>query len=105
MRARTVLPLAFALVLLAQPQSLPPAARPHEDSEDPRLPNGKSQRDEILKADFQKSLDDARELAKLADELKADLEKNDRYVLSLGTLKKTEDIEKLAKKIHDRLKH
>lgn len=69
------------------------------------MPNGKLQRDEILKADFQKSLDDARELSKLADELKADLEKNDRYVLSIATLKKTEEIEKLAKRIHDRLKH
>jgi hypothetical protein len=62
------------------------------------------QRDEILKADFQKSLEDARELSKLADELKADLEKNDRYVLSIPTLKKTEEIEKLAKRIRDRLK-
>ena len=40
-----------------------------------------------------------------ADELKLNLEKNDRYVLSIATLKKTEDIEKLAKRIHDRLKH
>lgn len=69
-----------------------------------RLPNGKMQRDEMLKADFQKSLEDARELSKLADELKADLEKNDRYVLSIPTLKKTEEIEKLAKRIRDRLK-
>ncbi len=70
-----------------------------------RLPNGKMQRDEILKADFQKSLEDARELSKLADELKTDLEKNDRYVLSIASLKKTEEIEKLAKRIRDRLKH
>ena len=79
-----------------------PATDPNEDV---RLPNGKLQRDEIVKADYQKSLDDARELSKLADELKADLEKNDRYVLSIPTLKKTEDIEKLAKRIHDRMKH
>jgi hypothetical protein len=104
MRVRIV-PLAFALAILALPQSFPPPAHPHEESDEPRLPNGKSQREEILKVDFQKSLEDARELSKLADELKADLEKNDRYVLSLNTLKKTEDIEKLAKKIHDRLKH
>ena len=47
----------------------------------------------------------ARELSKLADELKLALEKNDRYVLSIGTLKKTEEIERLAKRIRDRLKH
>ena len=85
----------------------PPARSPHpfDPDADVRLPNGKLQKDEILKADFQKSLDEARELSKLADELKADLEKNDRYVLSIPTLKKTEDIEKLAKRIHDRMKH
>jgi hypothetical protein len=103
MRTRILLALALALVISAQP---PPHPRPTEEpSEDTRLPNGKSQRDEILKADFQKSLEDARELSKLADELKTDLEKNDRYVLSIATLKKTEDIEKIAKRIHDRLKH
>ena len=82
-----------------------PHPRPGETEEDVRLPNGKLQRDEIAKAEFQKSLDDARALSKLADELKADLEKNDRYVLSIPTLKKTEEIEKLAKRIHDRMKH
>jgi len=103
MRTRILLALALALVISAQP---PPHPRPGEEKpEDMRLPNGKLQRDEILKADFQKSLDDARELSKLAEELKTDLEKNDRYVLSIATLKKTEDIEKLAKRIHDRLKH
>lgn len=104
MRTRILLALPLALVISAQP----PAERPRpgdEPSEDARLPNGKLQREEILKAEFQKSLDDARELSKLADELKVDLEKNDRYVLSIATLKKTEDIEKLAKRIHDRLKH
>ena len=104
MRTRILLALALALVISAQPP--PGRPRPEEESsEDARLPNGKLQRDEILKAEFQKTLDDARELSKLADELKLALEKNDRYVLSITTLKKTEDIEKLAKRIHDRLKH
>ena len=103
MRTRILLALFLALAISAQP---PPRPRPgDEPPEDARLPNGKLQRDEILKADFQKSLGDARELSKLAEELKTDLEKNDRYVLSIATLKKTEDIEKLAKRIHDRLKH
>jgi hypothetical protein len=50
------------------------------------------------------SLEDARALSKLADELKLDLEKNDYNVLSLATLKKVDEIDKLAKRIHDRLK-
>jgi hypothetical protein len=98
-----VLPFVLALAMPAQPPPLHP--RPGEEPEDVRLPNGKLQRDEILKADFQKSLEDARALSKLADELKVALEKNDRYVLSIGTLKKTEEIERLARRIRDRLKH
>ena|SRR6266849_4092651 len=98
---RYVLPVVLALAMPAQP----PPPHPSEEPEELRLPNGKLQRDEILKADFQKSLEEARELSKLADELKLALEKNDRYVLSIGTLKKTEEIERLAKRIRDRLKH
>lgn len=100
--------LVFALACaLACPAQNPPVPEQPElgHSEDVRLPNGKRQSDEILKADYQKTLEDARELSRLADDLKLDLEKNDRYVLSLATLKKTEEIEKLAKRIHDRLKH
>jgi hypothetical protein len=73
--------------------------------EDPKLPNGKSQRDEILKAEREANIRDAAKLVEMAEDLKADLEKNDRFVLSMDTIKKTDDIEKLVKKIHDRLRH
>ena len=75
------------------------------DEEDVILPNGKSQKEEILKAEHQQNLKDAAELADLAEQLKIDLEKNDRYILSMATLKKTDDIEKLAKRIRARLRH
>jgi hypothetical protein len=84
---------------------------PRHDHQEPpstgdvRLPNGKSQQEEILKAEHEKSLKDASALIDLAEQLKADLEKNDRHVLSLATLKKTEEIEKLAKRIRTRLHH
>ena len=77
----------------------PPDARP-----DVKLPNGKSQQEEILKADYEKTLQDAAQLVKLSEELQDDLIKEDRHVLSLASLKKAEDIEKLAKKIRTRLK-
>lgn len=104
---RLAIVLVMAGALAAPAQNPPPQPRPGEPEtpEDVRLPNGKLQRDEILKAEYQKSLEDARELSRLAEDLKVDLEKNDRYVLSLATLKKTEEIEKLAKRIRDRLKH
>jgi hypothetical protein len=100
-----VLILAAALAVTAQqaqPPHVPPI--PEGPSEDVRLPSGKLQREEILKSDYKKSLEDARALSKLADELKVDMEKNDYNVLSLATLKKVDEIDKLAKRIPDRLK-
>ena len=37
--------------------------------------------------------------------LEQEIEKNDRFVLSISTLKKTDDIEKLIKKIRSRMRH
>jgi hypothetical protein len=71
---------------------------------DPRLPDGKSQKEEILKADHKKNLEESAELVKLAEELRGDLEKNTRYVVSIQTLKKTDEIERLVKNIRGRLK-
>jgi hypothetical protein len=100
---RIALLLSLTLTVTAQ-QGPPERQLPPEPPEDVRLPNGKLQREEILKADYQKTLEDARALSKLADELKVDLEKNDYNVLSVGTLKKTDDIDRLARRIRDRLK-
>lgn len=72
---------------------------------DVRLPNGKLQRDEILKAEHAENLKDAARLVDLTQDLKESLEKDDRYVLSISTLKKTDEIEKLVKKIRARLRH
>ena len=74
------------------------------DQEPARLPNGKLQTDEILKAEHEQNLKDAAQLVELSEQLKEELEKNDRYVVSMTTLKKTDDIEKLARKIRSRLR-
>src|ERR1035441_4919998 len=50
-----------------------------DDGQDVIRPNGKSQKEEILKAEHQQNLKDAAELAALAEQLKMELEKNDRY--------------------------
>ena len=69
------------------------------------LPNGKLQRDEILKADYEQNLKDARELIDLSTSFELDLEKSDRFVLSLGLLKKLDDMEKITKRIRGRMRH
>ena len=93
---------SFALPQRGGPPREPPA---DPNLPDVKLPNGKSQRDEILKAEHEQNLKDAAELAQLAEQLKIDLEKDDRFVLSMATLKKTDEIEKLAKRIRTRLRH
>jgi hypothetical protein len=95
-----IVPIVFAFSLEAQHQPHKPG-----DPDDPvRLPNGKNQRDELLKLDHEKDVTDSRELARLAGELKEELEKGDAFVMSLGALKKTEEIEKLAKRIRGRIR-
>ena len=103
-------PWTFALasilgLALAQEPDRLPAQAPSADRGDVVLPSGKSQRDEILKAEREQNIKDAARLASLADELKQSLEKEDRFVLSLSTVKKTEEIEKLARKIRSRMRH
>ena len=47
---------------------------------------------------------DAQELITIAKSFEEDLEKDDRFVLSVSSLKKLDDIEKLTKRIRGRLK-
>ena len=107
---RTLLKLApaalAARLLEARPQNpradeLPPPGVPPGEN---RLPNGKIQRDEILKADYEQNLKDARELIDLTRSFELELEKSDRFVLSLPLLKKLDDIEKITKRIRGRMR-
>jgi hypothetical protein len=100
---RLLLNLLCLALLSAQQQIPPPDIPPKEDS-DRKLPNGKSQNEAILKDEYQKSLKDAAQLVELSQSLQKELETNDSHVLSLSSLKKTEEIEKIAKRIHGRLR-
>jgi hypothetical protein len=91
--------IILALFLFGQPPVTPPGTIPES-----QLPNGKSQREEILKLDHKKNLADSAAMAKLAEEVSEDLEKEDRFVVSIKTLKKLDEIEKLTKAIRGRLK-
>ncbi len=104
----TVHSRARRFLLLAIPAFLGTRLLPAQDSpdsqDDVRLPNGKKQKDEILKADYEQNLKDAQELTILTRSFEEDLEKDDRFVLSLNSLKKLDDIEKLTKRIRGRMK-
>jgi hypothetical protein len=96
---RAVSILSLALLLPAQE---PSQQRDHPS--DVRLPSGRLQRDEMLKADHARNIEDAQQLIKLSEELKADLDKNTEFVFSLATAKKVDEIEKIARRIRSRMK-
>jgi hypothetical protein len=105
-------PAALATSLLraqsnAQPKpvGIDPSIIPDPDEKpgNVRLPNGKNQQDEILKADYEKNVKDARDLLSLARSFEVDLEKDEAFVFSLSSLKKLDDMEKLTKRIRGRM--
>lgn len=109
---RTVL-LSFAASALLQaqqesPQPFPPVTRPAEPGAEPRdeerLPNGKSRKIAMAKEQHEAALKDANELIAAAQQLKEELQKAGDYVVPLSSVKKTEEIEKLARRIRGRLK-
>ncbi len=77
---------------------------PTDTDSDVKLPNGKSQKDAIAKEQHEQALRDANDLIAVAEQLRDELKKSGDYVVSLSSVKKTEEIERLAKKIRGRLK-
>lgn len=96
---------SFAVQTTTAPVRTGGGRRGATDDEEVILPSGKSQKDEMLRVEYKQNIKDAADLADLAQQLKLDLEKNDRFVVSMATIKKTDDIEKLAKRIRGRLRH
>jgi hypothetical protein len=103
---RPFLPIALLLACLYAAQDPPPPTVPplpgHEVEK--RLPNGKLQSEEIVKADYEKSMKDVRQLIELSQSLQSDMEKETSQVVSLGDLKKLDEIEKIAKRIRGRIR-
>ena len=101
MKRPLILCVAMGFLVAAQ---VPRDRRPGEAEPGVRLPSGRMQQEEILKAEHEKNVDDVAQILRLAEKLQEELLKNDRHVLSLASIKKTEEIEKLAKRVRTRLK-
>ncbi len=76
-----------------------------ELNDDPRLPDGKSQKNAIAKEEHEQALKDAEQLVTVAQDLRDELKQAGTFVVPLSSVKKTEEIEKLAKRIRGRLKN
>jgi hypothetical protein len=90
-----------------QEEQAPDERRPKlpELEDDPRLPDGKSQKNAIAKEQHEQALKDAEQLVAMAQDLRDQLKQAGTFVVPLASVKKTEEIEKLAKRIRGRLKY
>jgi hypothetical protein len=100
---RDFLRSGLALVQAALTATLA-GAQVNDGSAPTRLPSGQLQSDAILKAEYDQNVKDARELTALSKSIELDFDKNDQNVLSLGLLKKLDDVEKITKRIRGRIR-
>ena len=102
----TIISVGIPAVILAHSQEPPLFSKPGQDSskhDDSNLP--KPDPKLILEANRKEIRKDVERLYDLASELKAEVEKTDAMrVLSMAMVRKTEEIEKLAKEIRSRAK-
>ena len=102
-------PLFFAPKLrqqITQEEQVPDERRPRipEPNEEPRLPDGKSQKNAIAKEQHDQALKDANQLVTVAQDLRDELQRAGTFVVPVTSVRKTEEIEKLAKRIRSHLK-
>jgi Zn-dependent oligopeptidase len=97
-------PLAAAVQEQEDQRHLPIPEDPKGDH-DQKLPNGKSRNDAIAKKQHEDAMRDVDDLVSAVQELKQELEHAGNYVVPVSSVRKTEEIEKLARRIRGRLKN
>jgi hypothetical protein len=91
----------------ATPSQSPQSSQPQIDDrpEDPLMSRSREKQEIARNTDRQKKLtEDTEKLLALATELKEQVGKTDKNVLSVDVIKKADEIEKLAKSVKDRMK-
>ena len=98
----TILMLLAALSFLTMPaihasQQAEPRSKIEQEMEDRRFHEANKKRQEEIRQDTEK-------LFQLASDLKGAVEKTDENVMSLEVIKKAEEVEKLAKKVKEKMR-
>ena len=105
---RPALPVSLLLLCAAVYSQTADPMKNHggvdDEPQNRKLPNGKTQSEEILKADHAKSLADLKQITELSESLAADMERDTQHVLSLNSIKKVEEIERLARRVKGRMR-
>jgi len=103
--ALLVMSAAPAATFAQQQEPEPRRTLPERDpDEDVKLPNGKSQKDAISKQAHEDALKEVESLIRVAEALRDELRHSGEYVVALASVRKTEEIEKLARQIRGKLK-
>lgn len=91
----------LCLSIFASAQQPPALDENPLDAPSPRTPK---QLADLLKSNHDKNLKDLERMARLVGEVQLDERKNAEYAVSVQSLKRLEQIEKLSKAIRDRMK-
>jgi hypothetical protein len=97
--------LFFLFASLLTPRQNPPPEVIHLP---PPMPTGDlhaKSKEQIAAENREAALKDAEELARTSQELRDELKNASQYVVPVDAIKKTKQIEKLARRIRGRLKH
>lgn len=70
-----------------------------QEDPDDRLPNGKSRKEVIAQSEHKMALKDVEALVSLSNQLKDDVQKAGTFVVPVGAIKRTDEIEKLARSV------
>ena len=97
----TGMPGAAIPTTLAAPQHHRNEPPPPDPTLEKMQKQAEKQRNEKRQSDLQRDTD---QLYKLAGELKKSVDSTNEHVLSVEVLRKTEEIQKLAKSVHDKMK-
>ncbi len=93
-----------------RPQATPdlsqnqPGQRPRRDPDDPMVKIEKEQQKRLNKERQEELKKDTDRLLELATELKTSVDKSNEHTLSLDVVRKAEEIEKLAKRVREKMK-
>ena len=85
-------------------QSRTPDASGRDKADDAKLPNGKSRADAIAADEHKKAIEEANELVAAAQKLRDEIKDAGKFVVPVTAVRRTEEIEKLAKRIRGRLR-
>lgn len=91
----------------SQPGTEPPAKRAPDARDQIAMREEQPARTSIDAAGSERKQmsDDSTRLLKLANDLKAEVDKSSKDTLSIGVIRKADEIEKLAKSVREKIKH